>query len=147
MAERIKLTQGYETIVDADQYDQLSQHKWSAMRIKDKIYAVTSVDTDNGRRKLVLMHRMITSAPKGLICYHVDGDCLNNTISNLAIITRREVSVKSCPPIKSGYVGVTHTPYGKWSAHIYKNGNLHHLGTHDTPDKARAAYLNALENL
>lgn len=142
----IKLTKGKVAIVDTDRYEHLIKHKWSTMCNGKNYYAVTSFGVGDGLRKNITMQQMIMNTPKGFCCFHLDGNSLNNTISNLKIITKREVTSRTIRN-KSGLIGVTPTKWGRWNAQIYKYGKHYNLGTYDTPEEANGVYLSSLENL
>lgn len=84
----IPLTQGYTTIIDADDYDRISQHKW----YYHQGYAFRSALIAPDVRKLVGMHRVIM----GLDAYdkrvvdHINGDKLDNRRDNLRICTQAD---------------------------------------------------------
>jgi len=85
MGREIKLTQGKSTIVDEDIYDFLNQWKWCY----HKGAAVRNA-SDGGKSKYILMHRLITNAPKDRVIDHADGNSLNNIRSNLRVCTQSE---------------------------------------------------------
>ena len=76
---------------------------------------------------------------------HIDGNRLNNTISNLRLAERSINQQNQRRPRSdntSGYLGVSRA-WGRWGARI-KHGNKHkHLGLFDTPELAYQAYLSA----
>jgi hypothetical protein len=81
----IPLTQGYEAIVDDEDYDSLVLHKWHILKVADLRYA---------RRKSyptyqdVLMHRQILGVTdRSLDVDHKDGNGLNNRRENLQVIS------------------------------------------------------------
>jgi hypothetical protein len=90
----IPLTRGQVVIVDAEDFEWLSQYKWQARwdKCKKGYYAGT------GRLILksfntTLMHRLIMGAKKGEIVDHIDGNGLNNRKSNLRIVTFTENAI------------------------------------------------------
>lgn len=82
---------------------------------------------------------------------HIDGDKLNNRISNLRAVTgetnRQNIHGPSSN-CRSGYLGVSEMKNPnlvtrKWKAQISINGATCYLGTFDSPELAQAAYLGA----
>ena len=103
----IPLTQGYSTIVDDSDYEEMSKYKWCYA----EGYAVRRRWCKQEKRYYtVKMHREITNAPKGLLVDHKDGNKLNNTRSNLRICTHTENVRNSQKPRNNttGYKGVKH---------------------------------------
>lgn len=147
MVKEIQLTQGYVALVDDEWYDRLSQYKWRAkVKADGKVYAQCNMTGADGRRRVVLMHRLITGAPDGAYVDHLNHLTLDNTIKNLHV----------CPPEynnhnqmtrkdnTSGYKGVTFYPHlGKWGARIAVAGKRIFLGTFSTKEEAARAYNEA----
>src|ERR1017187_7157500 len=93
----ILLTKGYETIVDYEDYEWLSQWSWRAKidRKSQTVYAIRGeYQRDSGRdnkiERSVLMHRLIMGDPKGLQIDHRDWNGLNNQRSNLRVATQSQ---------------------------------------------------------
>lgn len=110
----IPLTQGKFTIVDAEDYNWLSQYKWYASKCKNTFYACR---VEGGTT--IRMHREIMRAPKGLICDHIDHNGLHNRKGNLRLCTNAQNSYNQqpCANGTSKYKGVSrHKCSGKWSA-------------------------------
>lgn len=100
-------------------------------------------------KSLHLEHRLIWLIVTGGLPIdeidHIDGDRTNNAWMNLREATRsanqqnlRRANIDS----KSGLLGVVQSGR-RWRAGIKVNGTYIHLGTHDTPSEASAAYMNA----
>ncbi len=81
----IPLTQGKFTVVDAEDYERLSRHKWCAAKNRENFYAHRYRDGT-----IVNMHREIMGAPKGVVCDHKNHDCLDNRKSNLRLCTNAQ---------------------------------------------------------
>lgn len=82
----IKLTKGYETIVDDSDFDYLSQWKWYACEHQSRIVYARRRDGIGFR----YMHSYLIDVPKGMECDHVNGNPLDNRRSNLRIVTHED---------------------------------------------------------
>jgi len=80
----IELGSGYAVIVDTDDYEKLSGHRWFAKRSAHCIYAVRKV-ISGGKEHLIRMHREIIHAPQGFDVHHKNRNTLDNRKSNLEI--------------------------------------------------------------
>lgn len=85
----ILLTKGKFAIVDAEDYDWLSQYKWCAVKSRETFYAQR---WSNGTT--VSIHREIMCAPKGVICDHKNHNGLDNRKSNLLALYKCTESVQ-----------------------------------------------------
>lgn len=126
----IKLTQGKVAIVDDLDFDQLSQHKWYALRNGRRWYAA----------RVVLMHQELNGPRSD----HRDGDGLNNVRSNLRSATRRQNAQgfqrkkKGC---SSKYRGVSwNAATEKWRVVITVDGTQLYLGTYKDEEEAARTY-------
>ncbi len=131
--KHIPLTRGRWAIVDAADFEWLSQYRWCVKSGRSgKYYAGRS---EGG--KFILMHRQIMRPPPGMVVDHIDGNPLNNRRCNLRICTLAQNSRNRRPmPSTSGLAGVY--PSGKkWSARIMHNGKIVNVGLFD--DKVAAA--------
>lgn len=125
-------SKGQAIIVDAEDYEALSQHRWC---VNAYGYAVRRQG-----REIVFMHRQILGlAPgDGMLGDHRDRVRLNNSRENLRIATRsqnqhnRKLRVDSA----SGVKGVERA-CGRWKAYIVRNGRKCHLGAFDTIERAQ----------
>lgn len=151
----IHLTKRNIAIV-SDEDENLNDHKWSTVAAANhKIpYAGCQMTRPDGRRQMVLMHRLIMQRVlgrplvEGELVDHIDGNGLNNLRSNLRLATRaqnvqnRKINSNS----ESGYKGVTRnkqTDIESWKAHIFVNGKQKFIGSYPTPELAHQAYCEA----
>lgn len=97
--KKIKLTQGFEAIVDDSDFEWLSQWKW----FYEKGYAKTWI-----KGKRILMHRWILSPAKYFVTDHINFNKLDNREKNLRIVTRAENNIhrEKYKINKTGYKGV-----------------------------------------
>ena len=136
----IPLTQGKFAIVDAEDYDWLSQYKWYASKQGTSFYACRVKGSTT-----VSMHREIMKAPKGLMCDHKNHNSLDNRKSNLRLCTRAQNQYNKCAKKNclSRYKGVIlRRDCRKWSARIGFNYKRIHLGHFFDEIKAALAYDN-----
>ena len=137
--KRIPLNQNAFTLVDDDDYENLSKYKWYCSA---QGYAVRNL----GQGKQMRMHRQIINAPNGFETDHINGDKLDNRKLNLRICTHSENCYNSQKRSDntSGYKGVVyHREAGKWRARISKKGKRKHVGLFHTAEEAARAYDDA----
>ena len=146
MSKEIQLTQGKVSIVDDEDFERLSKHKWSAGNVRGKFHAVRSVRIFPYVNKRILMSREVVSAIQGEIVDHINGDTLNNTKANLRKCTNAE-NLQNRGKNKnntSGYKGVIWSKFAKrWKAEIKVNYKSIHLGYFDSAELAAKAYDHA----
>lgn len=134
----IPLTQGKFAIVDAEDYDWLSQYKWCAAKNRGTFHAHRG---SNG--KTVLMHRVIMRAPKGVICDHRNHNGLDNRKSNLRFCTPAQNQYNKRPKkgCTSRYKGVVwRNDSKKWRAQIGYHRKRIRLGNFGNEIEAAMAY-------
>lgn len=136
----IPLTQGQNAIVDAADFEWLSQWNWSAHWCPDtkSFYALRETCG-----KTVSMHATILSRRSGELVDHRNRNPLDNRRENLRKCNHAQNARNSGKPItnKSGFKGVCwHTAAKKWSAKILDNGQRRHLGYFLLPEEAARAY-------
>lgn len=144
-ARLIPLTQGRFAIVDAEDYEEISQHKWHVMKCRRSEYAARYSTS----RKHILMHRVLLGAPAGLVVDHRDGNGLNNRKSNLRLCTHQENTYNQRPRLggTSRFRGVCwHKAIKKYIALIQKDGKRYSLGCFADEIEAAVAYdIKAME--
>lgn len=139
--KRIPLTQGQFAIVDDADFDWLMQWKWHAQwsRHTKSFYAQRNTHLPNGKRTLLLMHRLILGLKHGdrREGDHINHDTLDHRRSNLRIVTHQENQWNRHNP--KGYHW--NQSAKKFNAKIKVNGKFKFLGYYDTASNAHAAYL------
>ena len=78
----INLTQNKSVVVDDEDFEALSVHKWFYSTVG---YACRSVIVD-GKNSRVYMHRQLMKPEKGMVIDHIDRNKLNNQKNNLFLI-------------------------------------------------------------
>ena len=144
----IPLTQGQVAIVDAADYEWLSQWKWSAnwSEFTQSFYAIRGELGAGGKLIGIKMHRQILGLAYGdrREGDHRDGNTLDNRRHNLRVATKAQNSrnQKLRKDNRFGLKGVF--PHGrKWRASICVNYKKIHLGLFSTIELAHAAYCEA----
>lgn len=110
--------------------------------------------TNNKIRKSFMVHKLVAYAflnhnEKGRYVHvdHIDGNRLNNDLSNLQVISSRENTSKAIKR-KSKYIGVSHIKScNMWMARIEHIGLRKYLGCFRCETKAHIAYQKALKEL
>lgn len=136
----IPLSQGKFAVVDDEDYEWLSNWKWS---FGCGGYAVRNRKPREGSRKVIYMHREIMATPDGMECDHKDENKIHNCRSNLRNCTHAENNRNVARPRNntSGYKGVWYVKKtGRWLASVKVNGKQHSLKTWVMPEDAARAY-------
>lgn len=147
MARIIELTQGHVTIVDDEDFDQLSKHRWKIFKVKG-VPKYAARTTGARGMKTILMHRQILQAVTGIEVDHKDGNGLDNRRTNLRIATHRQNMAngpkkpKHGNPPTSQFKGVYwNKERGKWQAQIARgDGGVAYLGRFTLEEEAANAY-------
>jgi len=109
---------------------------------KDRI---SYVSVRKGRKFSKLLHRYITNCPNNMEVDHINGDPLDNRLSNLRIVTHSINLRNRSLPInnKSGKTGVSWSLRDKrWRAYIKMNNKQKHLGYYNNKEDAICARIN-----
>lgn len=143
--KEIILSQNKVALVDDDDYEWLSQYKWSAAKNAKTYYAVR-IDFSSGEAKTVTMHRLILNPSPELETDHIDGNGLNNMRSNLRLSTSQQNKFNRRPFGKSKYTGVAvwyRNGHRYIRASIYQDGKNISLGLFPAEEEAALAYNEA----
>jgi hypothetical protein len=140
------LTQGQVAIVDSEDYDLVSKHKWYALWDDDtkSYYAVRNEITENGHA-LIRMHRFLLGLGPGDEPFgdHENHNTLDNRRSSnlrIANVTESNRNRRRQRNNTSGTTGVSFDKSsGMWRAHIKIDGKQKNLGSRK--DKAAAIAL------
>jgi hypothetical protein len=131
-------------LVDDEDYNAVSIHKWTITRIGHTFYAHRPIPGPKGKKKYTYLHRFLLDHPeKGLDVDHEDGNGLNNQRSNLRTCTHAENIRKKRKQKNntSGYVGVSlDKRNGRFHAYIKLNGKRTFIGYYKHAIDAAAAY-------
>lgn len=124
-------TGGEPFFVDKEDYE----------RIKSTCWVVNNKGYLSGIRdgKSVLLHRVITDCPNGMVVDHINHDKMDNRKLNLRIVTQHQNSLNHdvrCDN-KSGNTGVNYVEAsGKWLSRITIDSEIINLGTFDSYEDA-----------
>lgn len=146
--KQIQLTQGFVTLVDDSDYEQLKKFKWHVYKNGDRYYATTNIKTD-GIYSAVKMHRLILGlTDTKILIDHRNRDGLNNQRYNLRVATYSQNGANRAAK-KNGaskYLGVyqcskkTKSKNIYWVAHIRFNKKGYYLGVFKTEQEAALVY-------
>lgn len=147
----IPLTQGLHTIVWESDYRWLMQWKWSARENKGNgcYYAIRNSTTVNGKRKIIMMHRVILGIEDEKVHRgdHKDSrSTLDNRRSNLRFASPLENTrnARRRKDNTSGLKGVFfHKIMRKWASYIQVEKKRIRIGYFETKELAYAAYCKA----
>lgn len=123
---KIPLTQGKFAIVDADDFEEVSKHKW---RLHNKGYAYFGT-RENRKCRAVLMHRLINNTPDNMQTDHINGNKLDNRKSNLrsCSVTENNRNRGKHSRNTAGYKGVCHKcvkgKYNYWVGQLHTDLHL-----------------------
>ena len=139
----IPLSQGKFALVDDEDFEELSKHKWQPFKDHNTYYACRSIRV-NGKMKSIRMHQQLLGKKDGYEIDHDDGNGLNNQRHNLKHVTHRKNMQNRHENTYSKYYGVTWDKNrNKWLAQIKTKGKNRFLGRYSDEHEAFLAYCNA----
>ena len=140
MPKKIFLTNGGITIVDDEDYQNLSIFKWHCRGSGKYRYAYRM---ENGTT--LAMHRAIINVPDGMQTDHIDGNGLNNLRNNLRTATCAQNQFNATGwPGKSFFKGISwNKEHKKWAANIRITTQRLFLGYFQSEADAAKAYNEA----
>ena len=147
----IKLTRGYEAIVDDEDFEELSKHRWCAHSArsptKEYVYAMRGISA-GGKNRCIKMHRQIMGHPEGKFVDHIDGNTLDNRRCNLRVATHSQNIANSTLRNQklSEFRGVFRQK-NRWRVLIRSEGQGHYLGSFISEIAAANAYDQAARRL
>jgi hypothetical protein len=148
-ARSIPLTRGMAALVDEEDYERISQFKWSAQKNCNTFYAKRNTPATNGKRQgIELMHRRILAPPRGMEVDHINGNGLDNRRKNLRVVTRQQNSQNRHQIKTSRFPGVYwHDRDQKWRSQIRIHGKRKFLGSFTDEKAAYCKYCEAVKSL
>ncbi len=143
LVRHIPLTQGKFAVVDDEDYDWLMQWKWFAVKRKGGFVAVRNSSRTQGKRKKILMHRLIMDCPDTLQIDHIHHVTLDNRKTQLRTCSNQEnarnrIPYKHCSSRFKGVYWVKQKQ--RWRARIIVDDHHQYLGLFVNEIDAAKAY-------
>ncbi len=144
MVREIPLTKDRVALVDDEDYDRVTRHKWQLTPSNRTDYAGRRVNYGNGR-VMERLHRVVLEAPEGVEVDHINNDGLDCRRENLRLATRGQQNQNQRSRRAGGLKGVWRVK-GKpnltrpWRAELKCAGRRFRLGSFATEDEAARAY-------
>lgn len=144
MTREVPLSRGLVALVDDADYELIKGYRWRATPDVGRrtVYAVASI-REEGRKRAVWMHRLITAAPVDSLVDHVNGDGLDNRRSNLRPCSAKQNTRnrRRHENNTTGFKGVAQDKRdGRYRAYIMVDGAQVALGGFACPLRAARAY-------
>lgn len=138
--KEIELTQGKIALIDNEDYEMVSIHKWHYLkRYHDRPgYASTKIDGKN-----VSMHKFIMGESDGKVIDHINGDTLDNRKLNLRFCTHQQNlwNRHKRKQTQSKYIGLSKgRNRKKWQVQILIDGKKKTIGQFESEEDAARAY-------
>jgi hypothetical protein len=134
-------------MVDDEDFKLVSKYKWRLNKHfkNDARYAQCVIKDECGKRRSLVMHRMILKPEKGDKVDHINHNCLDNRRKNLRICTHQQNIMNQLPQKgrSSKYKGVVlmkNYKIKKWRSCIKYNGKACNLGYYKTEKEAALMY-------
>lgn len=155
----IKLTRGYEAIVDDEDFERVSALNWCVLGNKrsKSVYAYKKVWQKDSKSEISLrMHNFILGdIEKGKEVDHINGNTLDNRKSNLRAVSHMENlwNAKLRKDNKHGkrgiysVAGASGKTKKRWYSQIAHKGKVYYLGIYTTKEEAGRAYENKAKEL
>lgn len=143
MSKEIPLTYGAIAIVDDEDYDELSRHKWLLNKDGYAQRTAKKAEKEPRKQRVILMSRFLLGITGNELCDHINGNKLDNRKGNLRIANASQNMVNRLKQRNntSGYKGVCKTSScNRWVAQIYCDKQYIYLGRHDSAEEAALAY-------
>lgn len=144
MTREIPLTRNQVAIVDDEDYDWLSQWKWTFTQKSARYtgYAYRHVYKSGGGVSKIFLHRLILDAPPGVGVDHINGNGLDNQRSNLRLATHQQNmrNRRSQDGGTSIYKGVRQQKCEQWQASLHVDGTYRAIGVFNSEIEAAKAY-------
>jgi len=149
--KNIKISKDLETLVSNEDFNEVSQFKWSAYQITGtshtgKVYYYGYKVGRKIQGKRIWLHNFIMEPSKDMFIDHINGDPLDNRRENLRIVTHRENTLnrgKRSNGKTSQFLGVSLTKHRNFRAGIKVNNKNINLGHFKSEIEAAKAYNNA----
>jgi hypothetical protein len=146
----IPLTRNYTTLIDSNHFNLINGYIWYANTCSGLMYASTNIRKSDGTRTILRLHTLLWESlrgpiPNGLMIDHINGNTLDNRLSNLRLATPRLNALnrkdRRNGSTQSKLAGTYLTTSGKYSARIKVHGKLICLGSYPDELSAHHAYI------
>jgi hypothetical protein len=80
----LRLSRGLFAIVDVHRFKEFNRHRWRATRSQYCWYVTRKV-RENGRERIIYLHRVVAKTPPGYECHHKNRftfDCREDNLEN-----------------------------------------------------------------
>jgi hypothetical protein len=146
---KIKLTKEVYTLVDNDDFLELSKFKWIAHGNSKKGFRAIVTNKIGEKWVQTSLSDFLMKPSKGMIVDHINHNSLDNRRCNLRICTVRQNSFNRIAQHNlSGYKGVYHKKnMKKWCVRIFYNYKEIHLGSFENIKDAARAYNQKAQEL
>ncbi len=136
-AYRLSLTKGYTTLVSAEDFPRVSQHRWGISVIKGVPYASRGAMI-GGKQRIEYLHRFILRPQPGQHVDHANHDTLDNQRANIRVASpaQNQANRKNSKSSQTGYVGVQRS---KRSCTFIAQFAGRYLGSYATAEEAAKA--------
>ena len=149
--KKLELSQGYFALVDDEDYELLSKHRWYYNNCGYAMRRAKKNELVNWPSGRVALHRsLFEGIGKSDEVDHVNGDRLDNRKSNLRLCVRSQNNMNQClrKDNTSGHKGVYwRSDSNKWRASISAFGKRLHLGSFQSKTDAIHAYAEAAKRM
>lgn len=140
----ISLTQGYDAIVDDEDYDKASSYKWHTMKNKNLVYARRTITYPrvNGKQpsKKEYLHKFVLNIDESVMIGFKDGNPLNCQKDNLMVIDNRTKSLNITKRNKKDLPKGVRQKNDKFHARIANGSTEIFIGSFDNVEDADKAY-------
>jgi hypothetical protein len=140
----VPLTQGYNAIVDDEEYERVAVYNWAVEVRPNTCYASSNLGQGRNAQR-VRLHRFILTPPTDMQVDHINRNGLDCRKENMRLTDWTGNGRNIIQPQGeggTGYRGVYKHHYSeRWIARIRDNtGRKLHLGTFESPELAAVAY-------
>jgi hypothetical protein len=132
------------TVVDLADLERVRPYSWLVLAVSSTTYAQAWTRGQDGRRRNILLHRLIVDAPQDVQVDHINHDGLDNRRANLRLATRSQNQANMRAETigaTSRYKGVSWEKFTqRWKACITVHGKGVTLGRYGAEEEAARAY-------
>lgn len=142
--KEIPLTQGFVAIIDDEDFEAVSRHRWVLValgRNQTHVYAVRAVGHGRKGRRNQMLHQFLLGKQEGMVIDHINGNGLDCRRANLRACTQGQncANKRRKEGCSSIYKGVSRER-NRFCARITGDGHQRRLGQFETEVEAAVAY-------